>query len=135
MDCWDYILFLISLKKNSILVMYLFCINKQFSSLMFNTSRNQLFYWFISLSISQFALCLSFKKCSQSYWLLTERLGVARGKKIFLKKIYIWKKIIIFLDHVTPRLPMSYHKKNFSPFGPAVWPARGTYIWILVFMK
>ena len=25
---------------------------------------------------------------------------------------------------VTPRLPMSVHKK-FSPFGSAVWPARG----------
>ena len=37
-----------------------------------------------------------------------------------------------FLSYVTPRLPMSVHNK-FSPFSPAVWPARGNIYVIVLF--
>ena len=40
------------------------------------------------------------------------------------KKNYFEKKNWIFLAYVTPRPPLSVHKK-FSPNGPAVWPAIG----------
>ena len=52
------------------------------------------------------------------------------GKKSNLKKMV--KKNQFFLAYNTPRPPMSNHN-NFSPFGPAVWPALGNTYMNVVF--
>ena len=56
---------------------------------------------------------------------IAERPGVAFEKKML-------KKRIIF-TYTIPRPPMSVHK-NFSPIGPAVWPAiRNMYMNVLFY--
>ena len=46
------------------------------------------------------------------YYLLVEGPGVAREKKML--------KMIFFITYNTPRPPLSVHKKNFRPIGPAI---------------
>ena len=91
-----------------------------YTNMVSRTSKMLIFIYFFSFIL---------ENRNKYYLILAEGPGDAHGKKWKnRKKLLKFLKKVNFLAYNTPLPPISVHK-NFSPIGPAVWPAICIYIY------